>query len=444
MHTFTYRSGFAVPPEVLWQAHSRPEALRRWTPPWRRVSFIDLPRAPVDGAELQLRLHAGPLARTWHGRIRDVVEGREFTDVQLRGPFAAWEHTHRCLPAADGASILEDQVRFRLPGGLLAAPCAGWVERQLRRDFAFRHERLRLDLQRYGSAAPGKGRIVVITGIHGLLGRNLATLLRWLGFAVRGLTRTPRAAGDFAWDPGGAGADPQVWRAAWAVVHLAGANIAEGRWTAARKAELRHSRVAATEQLTRQLAALAAPPPVLLAASGAHVHADGFLGALCRDWEAAAEPARQAGIRVTHLRTAMVLTPEGGALAKMLPAFLCGCGGRLGSGRQATPWIGIDDWLDLSVRALVDASLAGPLWLAAPEAVDNAAFTRVLARVLRRPAVMPAPAAALRLLFGEMADAMLLGEAPDMGPPPADYSFRHPELATALRSLLGRHAGRDG
>jgi len=240
-----------------------------------------------------------------------------------------------------------------------------------------------------------------------------------------------------------------------AVVHLAGANIAAGRWTAARKVEIRRSRVEATRRLCESLAQAITPPKVLVSASAVGYYGDrgaetlteaseagsGFLPEVCREWEAAAEPASRAGIRVVHLRFGMILSPAGGALRKILLPFRFGAGGRIGEGGQFMSWIALDDVLGAIYHALCDDSVKGPVNVVAPGPVSNAEFTRTLAGVLRRPALFPLPAFAARLLFGEMADELLLTSARVM---PArlqasGYRFRFPELEGALRHLLGRH-----
>jgi len=245
-----------------------------------------------------------------------------------------------------------------------------------------------------------------------------------------------------------------------AVVHLAGANIAAGRWTPARKAEIRRSRVEGTRSLCEALSRLAHPPTVLVSASAVGYYGNrgtetlteespagtGFLADVCRAWEAAAQPVSQAGIRVVNLRFGMILSPLGGALAKMLLPFKLGAGGRIGSGEQFMSWIALDDAIGAIQYALGEESVRGPVNAVAPAPVSNTDFTRTLARVLRRPALFPLPAFAARLLFGEMADALLLGGARVMPArlQAAGYGFRFPELEGALRHLLGRPAQHQG
>jgi uncharacterized protein (TIGR01777 family) len=296
---------------------------------------------------------------------------------------------------------------------------------------------------------------VAITGASGLVGRRLVPLLTTGGQQVVRLVRRPaRGAGEARWDPASGRVDGAALEGADAVVHMAGENIAEGRWTAARKAVLRDSRIGPTRRLAEALAVLPRPPRVLVSSSATGYYgdrgdawldetspaADDFLGRLAREWEEATAPAAQAGIRVVRLRTGIVLAPEGGALGKMLLPFKAGLGGVLGSGRQYMSWIAIDDLLEVIRFALAAAALAGPVNAVAPAPVTNREFTKTLGRVLGRPTIAPAPAFALRLAFGEMADAALLGSA-RVRPArllDAGYRFRFEALEPALRHLLGK------
>jgi uncharacterized protein (TIGR01777 family) len=257
-----------------------------------------------------------------------------------------------------------------------------------------------------------------------------------------------------SWDPAAGAIDSTGLVGVDAVVHLAGESIAGGRWTEARKRRIRDSRVSSTRLLARALAQLASPPRVLVAASATGYYGDrgaevlreesapgaGFLAGVCREWEAAAEPAARHGIRVVHLRIGLVLSRDGGALASLLTPFRLGAGGPVGSGAQYWSWITLDDLLGAILHALTTEALAGPVNAVAPNPVTNREFAKTLGRVLRRPALLPLPAFAARLVLGEMADALLLASARVV---PArlqatGYAFRAPTLEGALRHELGR------
>jgi uncharacterized protein (TIGR01777 family) len=297
---------------------------------------------------------------------------------------------------------------------------------------------------------------IAITGASGLIGQALVPFLAAGGHRVVTVSRRAGGPGQVAWDPDRGMLDGSALEGIEAVVHLAGEPIGV-RWTAARKRRILRSRVSGTRLLAETLARLPRPPQVLVMASGAGIYGNrgdtivteatppeeappDFLVRVAREWEAAAEPARAAGIRVVPMRLGLVLSPAGGALERMLPLFRLGLGGPLGSGRQWVSWIAIDDAVGAMQHAILTPSLAGPVNATAPEPVTARELARTLGRVLGRPARLPPPAPGLRLFFGEMARVALLGgqRAVPARLLASDYRFRHPSLEPALRFLLGR------
>jgi uncharacterized protein (TIGR01777 family) len=299
---------------------------------------------------------------------------------------------------------------------------------------------------------------VAVSGTRGLIGAEVVSALSAAGIEVVRLVRRDPAPGEAAvrWDPGKGIADPAGLGGLAAVVHLAGENIAAGRWNAARKAAIRESRVEGTRRLCDALADLPEPPKTLVCASAIGYYGDrgddvlteespagtGFLPEVCREWEAATGPAGRKGIRVVLLRIGVVLTPKGGALSRMLPPFRMGFGGVLGSGKQYVSWVALDDLPGVVLHVLSNGDLRGPVNAVSPNPVTNREFTEALGRALSRPTPVPVPAFALRLAVGEMADALLLASArvyprrlEETG-----YRFRFPELHGALRHLLGKPA----
>ena len=296
---------------------------------------------------------------------------------------------------------------------------------------------------------------ILVTGAGGLIGTALVSSLIASGHEVTRLVRGQPKPGEKAahWDPMAGSIDASALEGVDAVVHLAGENIAE-RWTAAKKARIRDSRVRGTQLLCETLTRLSSPPKVLVSASAIGYYGDrgeetltddsppgrGFLSEVCRAWEAATEPARQQGIRVVPLRLGVVLSTAGGALAKILPPFRLGLGGVLGSGRQYMSWIALDDVVGAIQHAIVTDALQGPSNAVAPRAITNQEFTKTLGKVLGRPTAIPLPAFAARLMFGEMADELLLASA-RVQPTKllaSGYRFRYPELEEALQQLLAR------
>jgi uncharacterized protein (TIGR01777 family) len=295
---------------------------------------------------------------------------------------------------------------------------------------------------------------VLVSGARGLIGSALVPALENEGHRVVRLTRSGGDEdGAVRWDPSAGTIDAARLEGIDAVMHLAGENIV-GRWTSAKKARIRDSRVQGTRLLARTLAGLTAPPGVMVSTSASGYYGDrgnellreesapgtNFLAGVCREWEAAADPAREAGVRVVHPRFGIVLSPEGGALGMTLPIFKLGGGGKIGSGRQYWPWVAMDDVVGAILRALATDSLEGPVNVAVPDPPTNAEYTRVLGRVLNRPTVFPLPAPVARVALGQVAEELLLASQ-RLEPAKlreSGYEFRYPELEGALRHLLDR------
>jgi hypothetical protein len=294
---------------------------------------------------------------------------------------------------------------------------------------------------------------VVVTGSSGLIGQALLAVLGAGGHESTALVRRPPGPGEARWDPAAGTIDRGVFDGVNAVVHLAGAGIGDKRWTAARRDVILGSRVAATTLLSRTLAGLGGPPPVLVSASAIGYYGDrgdeelteasgpgrGFQAEVCRAWEAATADAEAAGVRVVHLRSAVVLSPRGGALQRQLPLFRAGLGGRLGSGRQWLSWIALDDEIGAVMHVISEPSITGAVNAAAPAPVTNREFTATLARTLHRPGRLAVPPFALRMALGrQLADELVLGSLRVLPAKLTDggYRFRHATLDGALATLL--------
>lgn len=292
-----------------------------------------------------------------------------------------------------------------------------------------------------------------MSGSSGLIGSALVPGLAAAGHeVVRLVRREPREASEIAWDPVAGTIDADRLAGVDAVVNLNGARI-DRRWTEKRKAEIRDSRVSSTSMLAGSLAELEPSPAVFVCAGGVGIYGDrgdeilteeselgsGFLAGVGRAWEAAAEPARSAGIRVVNFRHGLVLSREGGALERMLTPFRLGVGGRVGSGRQWWSWVSMDD-LVAAYTFVLDSDLEGPVNLGSPSPTTNARFVKALGRALHRPAVLPVPALAVKTLFGAMGETVLL-ESQRMLPArllDAGFTFAYPELDAALARALER------
>jgi len=296
---------------------------------------------------------------------------------------------------------------------------------------------------------------ILLSGASGLVGSALAPFFEARGDEISRLVRTPAPVESAVfWNPEAGIIETERLEDHDAVIHLAGENIAARRWTAKQKARILSSREQGTKLLCETLSRLRRPPRVLVSASAIGYYGNrgdeeldessprgsGFLPQVCQAWEAATEVAARAGIRVVRLRFGIILSTQGGSLAKLLPFFRFGLGGRIGSGRQWMSWIAIDDVVGCIAHVLQEKTISGPVNAVTPKPVTNSTFVRTLAGVMRRPAFLPLPAFVVRLLLGEMADALLLAgtRVVPRALLSSDYRFLFPDLDGALRYLLGK------
>ena len=295
---------------------------------------------------------------------------------------------------------------------------------------------------------------IVVSGASGLIGTQLVAKLSSSGHDVVRLVRRSPKSGEIQWNPKSGTLDAAALEGTDAVIHLSGAGIGDKRWTDGYRKEILDSRTATTALLANTMASLSRKPSVFLSGSAIGIygarndeqltevstHGTGFLAEVCEQWEAAAKPAVDAGIRTVYLRTGIVLSPKGGALKKLLPLFKLGVGGKFGNGKQWQSWISIDDEIG-AIEHLLTANVSGAVNLTAPNPVTNAEFTKVLASVLKRPAIVPVPTFAPKILLGgELADALLFtGQRVIPAALNASgYMFKHTTLESAFRSLLSK------
>ena len=300
---------------------------------------------------------------------------------------------------------------------------------------------------------------ILVSGASGLIGSALVSVLRRDGHETTPLVRRAPGPGEIAWDPVSGRLDRRALEGFDVVVHLAGENIA-ALWTRGRRRSIRESRVRGTCLLSEALAGLRKPPTTLVSASAIGIYGDrgdevltersllgkanDFLVSVCLEWEAGADPARAAGVRVAHPRFGVVLSRSGGALPRFLLPFRLGLGGRVGSGLQWISWVAIGDAVAAILHIIRTEPLAGPINVATPDPLRNRDFTRTHGAVLNRPTMLSVPGAALRLVLGDMADQALLASARVMPERllASGFQFRHPQLESALRSLLSE-SGRE-
>ena len=458
--TLTRQSVLPASREETFAWHERPGAIERLTPPWEPVRVEQEADSLRVGSQTILRTSVpGPVVLRWVAEHTRYDPPREFRDTQVSGPFASWEHRYLFEEADSGRTRLTDEVAYELPlrqvGDRVAWPL---VQSRLRRMFDYRHRQLADDLAMHQRAQEqGVGALhVAITGSSGMIGSQLVALLRSGGHRVTRLVRRqPSGADEAFWDPGAGRVDADALRGLDAVVNLAGAPIAT-RWTAKQKRRIRDSRIRGTRLLAETLAGMDDGPRTLVCASGINFYGydrgdeplteqaqtgGGFLTEVVREWEAVADPERDAGLRVVHVRTGIVQSPRGGVLQLQLPLFHLGGGGRLGAGTQWMSWISIDDILGIYHHVLTTPNLHGAVNATAPHPVSNVEFTRTLGRVLRRPTWIPVPKQGPALLLGEDAATETAFASQRVLPARAEetgYVFRQPVLHGALRHILGR------
>jgi uncharacterized protein len=437
--------------------HERPGALSRLTPPWAQSEVLRRVGTIHDGNTTTLRVKAGPLHFEWEARHFDFVDGVVFKDEQVRGPFSKWIHEHR-FSADEKGTLAEDRIDYRLPGGAVGEVLGrASVEKMLQRLFAHRYFTLFGDLS-WHADYQGRPLRVLVAGSSGLVGRALCAFLSTGGHHVVRLVRresrnSPDAVGDEVfWDPYTESIDMAAIGSVDAVINLAGENVADLRWTPERKAKLLSSRVEVTRYLATVASKLSPRPMVFINASAMGFYGErgdelidetaprgeGFLAEVCEAWEAATAPASEAGIRVVLPRISLVLTPQEGLLAKMLPAFRAGVGGRMGHGNQWMSWIALDDLVGVFHRSLFDTRYQGPINACTAEPVRNMTFTQRLGKALERPTFLPVPAIALKLALGEMGQVatsstrMVPGQLVRLG-----FPYRFAKLDAAFMYLLG-------
>jgi len=446
----TYSSVVDAPRDEVFAWHSRPGAFNRLSPPWTPLRLVTEATSLKDG-RATLALPGGLRWVAVHQadsydpprRFVDTIGGDGLASLPARIA-VRWRHTHEFEDAGDNRTRVIDRVDTPVPGPAL------------RPIFAYRHRQLADDLAAHREAAQHglAPTTVAVTGSSGLVGSALTAFLSTGGHRVIRLVRgAAKGSDERQWNPDDP--DPELLAGVDAVVHLAGASIA-GRFTDDHRKAVRNSRIGPTRRLAELLARTTVGPAVLISASAIGYYGydrgdetlaedsdrgDGFLADVVADWEDATAPAEQAGVRVVRVRTGIVQSPRGGTLRLMRPLFSAGLGGRLSSGRQWLSWIGIDDLVDVYHRALWDAALSGAVNAVAPQPVRNTEYTRTLAQVLHRPAVLPVPPLGPRLLLGgqgarELACAsqrVIPGRLSQCG-----HRFRQPDLDSALRHLLGR------
>lgn len=449
----TFSTSAPTSAETLFRWHTRRAAFERLSPPWAPVE-IERFEGVKDGQRAELRLRLGPLRSRWVAEHHSYRENQQFADRQVEGPFASWDHFHRFEPdKQEGARLIED-VTYELPR--YARLTEGRLEKELERLFAYRHRIVRHDLRLHETYNPdGRSLRIAISGASGLVGSHLGAFLRAGGHEVYPMRRSrPTGPDEIYWNHREGEIEREKLEGLDAVIHLAGESLFAPRWSKSKRKRIYESRARGTRLISQTLAELDAPPRVFISTSAVSYYDDhgsevitedtpsrggGFLAAVCRAWEEAALPAREAGIRTVTARMGVVMSPSGGALRLMLPIFKSGLGGRVGQPDQYFPWIAIDDVLGAFYHVLMRENLHGPVNITAPRPLTMKKLTTTLGNTLQRPTLLVVPTPLMRTTLGEVANEVL--KSMRVIPKQLEqsgFTFTYLDLQEALAHMLGR------
>jgi uncharacterized protein (TIGR01777 family) len=455
-YIFTRKTDIPAPAADVFDWHARAGAIKRLSPPWSPLKVIHKTPGVDTGTQVKLKIKTGPIFSPWDAVHTACEPGRMFRDTQLKGPFHSWNHTHRFIPLGEGRSTLEDHIEFTLPFPFSdIKPANDFIKHDLGRIFRYRHAVTLRDMILHRSGKIKGSLKIAVTGASGLIGSRLVPFLSTGGHQVFTLVRRKPVPenNEIFWDPEKQIIDKDALEGVDVVIHLAGENIGEVRWTDDIKNRLLQSRVMGTTLLSKTLASLNHPPSALLCASAIGYYGDTgsksfdesgpkgdqYISDMCAQWEMSCDPARQKGIRTVNMRIGVVYSPEGGALSKLLPLFHLGLGARIGSGKQSISWISTEDVLHSIHHLIAKETVSGPVNLVSPEPVSNLEFTNTLADLLKRPAFLRIPESLIRTRFSQMGEEILLSGA-DIRPGrllDSGYTFIHKDLRSALSEVLG-------
>lgn len=458
-HRFVKKTTLPYSPKTVFGYYNSPEALVRLTPPWEKMKVVKKLDSFEDGSRVVLKVKTGPIWQKWVAEHFDFEPPHLFCDRMVSGPFKYWVQRHEFRDVEAGCEV-RDIINYELPVSPFSDMFGGWFAKsKIQSMFDYRHRITEGDVK-YHETNKLEPKRILISGSSGMIGTQLVAYFSMAKHDVWKLKRVDSPSKEsrdeknkiIFWDPKSGFKNKNILEGFDVVIHLAGAGIADKRWTDARKKVLRESRVIDTNNLSKALAELDQKPEVFLSSSAIGIYGDrddeklteesapvdDFLGKLGQDWEKATQQAADAGIRTINMRTGIVLSPAGGALGKMILPFMMGVGGKLGDGKAYMSWIALDDMLSSIEYLIKDYSIEGPVNLTSPNPVTNSEFTKTLSKVIKRPAFIPAPEFGLNMMFGEMAEKALLASARVIPEKlNKDYQFRYADLESALRHLLG-------
>lgn len=445
--------------ESVFRWHDNPGAFERLMPPWEPVEILERDEGITNGTRIKFNIPLPFTKWTWVAEHQNYEAGKQFEDVQLDGPFKSWRHRHEFEMINTEVSRLIDTIQYQIP----YPPIGKWIvgrmlRNKLKRMFRYRHALTKADCEMHAAYQNQPRLKVLMTGGTGLVGRALTAMLTTGGHQVTVLTRNRNLAGEQGsarfWDPSAGELNRYDLEQQDVIIHLSGENIAGQCWTPEFKERIRDSRVQSTKLLSAVIPTLTHKPKLFLSASAVGFYGnrgeemltekngpgEGFLPRICQEWEEAAAPIRQAGIRTVHARLGTVITPLGGALQKMLLPFRLGGGGPVGNGKQFWSCISLDDTIASLHHIMQTDTIEGPVNLTCPNPIPMKEFAAQLGRVLSRPAFVPLPKFAVGLMLGEMGTTLLCDSTRAFPTvlEQTGYQFRHPSVEQMIRFSLGR------
>ena len=458
---FVHKAKFDANKKQIWDWYNSDGAFRRIMPEWEGIQPINAGRL-VDGDETIFKVKMGPLRQKWVARHHSVVPGESFADRMIKGPFGAWNHHHEFESSSGQMTSVIDNVEYKLPLHIFTGWSAGFtVLPRMKQMFEFRSVRVANDLKQIQATDKLSRQRILVSGSTGMIGLQLCAFLEAAGHDVHRLLRpSTKLPSDVdsskvvEWNDLTGEILEGDMNGFDSIIHLAGAGIGDKRWSKKRLKLIRDSRIIPTENLAKIVAGLENPPKKMLCSSAIGFYGNrgtevldenssagnDMLSDLCKDWENASNAAKDAGINVIHLRTGIVMSPLGGALAKLLLPAKMGAGGPVGGGKQMQSWISLDDEIYAIHHLMMKEDSEGVYNLTAPNPVSQKQFAKTLGKVLRRPAFAPLPGFVIKILFGQMGKKLVL-EGQDVRPNrllESGYEFTHSELESCLRSCLGK------
>ena len=434
-------------------------SFRRLMPPWEVAEEVRADETLEVGSQRVFRFPMGPLKLTWVAEHTAYNPPHHFADKMIKGPFWSWNHEHH-LMESNGMTTLVDEVTYQVPfgklGNLVDRILGGILVRgRISKMFKARELRLQRDMEQHAKFSHIPRKRILIAGSSGMIGTQLVAFLDTGGHDVWRLVRrqVKDGANEFHWDPDTGELNASLLEGFDVIIHLGGEGIGDKRWSKRRKQTIRNSRVNSTKLLADAVASLESKPEAFALASAigwygdrsdeelteSSPHGDGFLPDVCTQWEAAASAIESAGIRTMYLRSGIVLSATGGALGKMLLPFKLGAGGSIGGGRQWMSWISLDDEIYAIHHLVMNNESIGAYNLTAPNPVMQRGFAGTLGKVLRRPTFAPLPRFAIKVMFGEMGERLILDSQRVLPERllSEGFEFLHSDLEKGLRDTLG-------